>query len=598
MKPPTLLCLRLRPLQGASRIALRTPLGLACQPRTFATAMGEPDYNKWTKQGLVERVKALEAELAQRSAGGGETEVHVRPGASASAPEAVREAPADAEDADMPPPRKKQKKEKKEISAANYSTRFIALKLAYLGKNYNGFEMQAQGGASTIEEELWKALVKSCLIFPKDPQEIDFSICEYSKCGRTDRGVSAFGQVIALRVRSNKPVREQNAVTAGGGEGDQTATGTVAEEEQDDSPCPVEDEVAYCRVLNRLLPPDIRILAWCPSPPPGFSARFSCRERQYRYFFTQPAFAPAPGALEGPRPEGRPKEGWLDIEAMCEAARLFEGEHDFRNFCKVDASKQISNFVRRVFAAYVTEVPDAESALAYLQRPELRPDGAAPGRAPKVYSFNVRGSAFLWHQIRHMVAVLFLVGQGLERPSVVRQLLDVSACPRRPGYVLADETPLVLWDCVFPGEGNPEGRDALGWVWPGEEDLHGRGGLVNHLWRGWRERKMDELLAGRLLGYAAERADRARGGVGEKQRPAAGPKVFDGGNAPASAGRYVPVMERPLLPAPEDVNNKFARQKGFADSAAMRAAGSWREVVKAAKAAGAGGDGQPGTEPG
>jgi tRNA pseudouridine38/39 synthase len=30
----------------------------------------------------------------------------------------------------------------------------------------------------------------------------------------------------------------------------------------------------------------------------------------------------------------------------------------------------------------------------------------------------IKGSAFLWHQVRCMVSVLFLIGQGLESPSV------------------------------------------------------------------------------------------------------------------------------------------------------------------------------------
>ncbi|KAL7617024.1 hypothetical protein Lser_V15G00158 [Lactuca serriola] len=31
---------------------------------------------------------------------------------------------------------------------------------------------------------------------------------------------------------------------------------------------------------------------------------------------------------------------------------------------------------------------------------------------------RIKGSAFLWHQVRCMVAVLFLIGQGLESPDV------------------------------------------------------------------------------------------------------------------------------------------------------------------------------------
>lgn len=43
-------------------------------------------------------------------------------------------------------------------------------------------------------------------------------------------------------------------------------------------------ELDYVKMLNGCLPPDIRVLGWCPVPP-GFSARFNCRRRIYKYFF-------------------------------------------------------------------------------------------------------------------------------------------------------------------------------------------------------------------------------------------------------------------------------------------------------------------------
>lgn len=40
-------------------------------------------------------------------------------------------------------------------------------------------------------------------------------------------------------------------------------------------------EINYCEMLNRVLPPDIRALAWAPVSE-DFSARFSCSDRTYR----------------------------------------------------------------------------------------------------------------------------------------------------------------------------------------------------------------------------------------------------------------------------------------------------------------------------
>lgn len=44
------------------------------------------------------------------------------------------------------------------------------------------------------------------------------------------------------------------------------------------------EELDYPKLLNRVLPADIRVLAWCPAPP-DFSARFDCRQRTYKYYF-------------------------------------------------------------------------------------------------------------------------------------------------------------------------------------------------------------------------------------------------------------------------------------------------------------------------
>ncbi|KAK1594942.1 tRNA pseudouridine synthase A [Colletotrichum navitas] len=535
-------------------------------------------YHSWEKDRLIARIRQLEHALEKQNDASARKPTGAGAGSGTAMP--------DAAGGGAPPPAKKRKKDAKKIDASRYSTRFIALKLAYLGKRYGGFEYADSASLPTIEGELWDALTKACLIFPEDPDVVNFDCCEYSKCGRTDRGVSAFGQVIALRVRSNKPLPkkpEEEAVAAEAEEGDTAMAGTAEEDEkkkqeqtQEQKKKPekewddINDEIQYIKVLNRLLPDDIRITAWCPSPPPEFSARFSCEERQYRYFFTQPAFTPTAATSDG-TPSGL-REGYLDIEAMNEAAQRFVGDHDFRNFCKVDGSKQITNFERRMFEAGVEEVRDVGSALPYLGR-----SAADGGQLPKVYSFNIRGTAFLWHQIRHMVTILFLVGQRLERPELVTELLDVEKSPRKPNYDLAHEIPLVLWNCVFPGD--PESRttagaeDALRWV-------HGEADIVESLWAHYREKKMDELLANRLLDLVSSQVQ----GTEAKTK---GKRVFQGGHQGKLAGGYVPIANKQLTPTPEEINNRFAQRKGFKDSDAMRESKNWRKVVKDAKQAGA-----------
>ncbi|KAL6316638.1 hypothetical protein AAG906_019548 [Vitis piasezkii] len=141
------------------------------------------------------------------------------------------------------------------------SKRYVALKVMYFGPRFYGFASEAHMDP-TVESEIFKALEKTWLAVG-DKKEL-----QYSRCGRTDKGVSSVGQVIALFLRSNLKeigAREENSME-------------VVPEEQ------YEGEIDYVRVLNRVLPKDIRVMGWCPVPI-GFHARFSCLSREYKYFF-------------------------------------------------------------------------------------------------------------------------------------------------------------------------------------------------------------------------------------------------------------------------------------------------------------------------
>ena len=291
------------------------------------------------------------------------------------------------------------------------------------------------------------------------PGESRWDAWSYSRCGRTDRGVSAAGQVLTLRLRSKHTHGE--GLTAVGevtpppeadaqlGEGDFAPTAPRRTGECRaaieagaalvDSPAPesVEreappvgaDELDYVSMLNARLPDDVRVLGW-RAVPADFSARFSCGVREYRYYFD------ATG---------------LDLEAMADAAQRLRGEHDFRNFCKMDVL-QVHNYRREIFECAVecTAAPsdvqghDAASAL-----------GGDFGSARSHYIL-VRGSAFLWHQVRCIAAVLLMVGRGVESPGVVDQLL---AAERKPMYEPAPEHPLVLTLCGFADPHTAEGSD-------------------------------------------------------------------------------------------------------------------------------------------
>ena len=210
----------------------------------------------------------------------------------------------------------------------------------------------------------------------------------YQRCGRTDIGVSAFSQVISVTLRG-LPIDEPSDLN--------NSNKKVKRESPN-----------YACILNRVLPLEIRVISWA-AVPSDFSARFNCCSRMYKYIF--------------------PK-GTLEIEKMNEAANYLLGEHDFSNFCKFDKNKL--THVRTVTRADVQFYKE--------------------NRENDDYSFavfTIISNAFLWHQIRCIMEVLFLVGEGKEEPTIVKELLDLCKFPCKPQYALASGLPLCLFDTEF-----------------------------------------------------------------------------------------------------------------------------------------------------
>jgi len=230
--------------------------------------------------------------------------------------------------------------------------------------------------------------------------------------------VSALGQVIVLNVRSKLLKGEGVLATPA----DPVKRAKLEKHVE-------EDEIGYIHVLNRVLPDEIRVVGWSPVPI-SFHGRFSALARTYRYFFMG---------------------NGLDIEAMRTAGKALIGTHDFSHFCKLDW-ENVVNFVRSVLEFEIVPLPHSTFNPADCTRPHAGPEASGLttyGSAYQMYYIHIKGFAFLWHQVRFTVAVLFLVGRGLEDPSIVRKLLQRGPDLGRPQYVMASEIPLVLWDVEY-----------------------------------------------------------------------------------------------------------------------------------------------------
>lgn len=324
---------------------------------------------------------------------------------------------------------RKAEKENKAFDMSRYHQRHVAMQIQYDGGPYHGFAAQAGEDDETVEKHIFNTLLKLRLITDKKE-------CSYSRCGRTDKGVSALGQVIGLKVRSNLPIEadlqsKRNLHPCDGilrpmkekeeeGDSEEMEDATLRKNEgkgkkkkkvkSGGSSTPTDMfEIDYCGLMNKNLPESIRVLGWCETSS-EFSARFSASYRMYRYFFTAKN---------------------LDIAAMQKGASLMIGEHDFRNLCKMNIA-EVSNFRREVYCASI--LPFHE-------------DKQDPRRS--VFMLEIRGVAFLWHMVRCIMSVLLLIGEGKEQPEVVLDLLDVDSNPGKPMYQIADEAPLVLHECGF-----------------------------------------------------------------------------------------------------------------------------------------------------
>ena len=164
--------------------------------------------------------------------------------------------------------------------------------------------------------------------------------------------------------------------------------------------------------LNSRLPPDIRVVAAAIAPD-TFHARRSAVAKEYRYVVWNGPVMPPSERLYAYLVH-RP----LDMALVREGAARFVGVHDFVAFM-ANPQRELESTVREIFEFEVSKT----------------------GRR---IVFRVKGSGFLYKQVRSMVGMLVRVGTGAEKAETITRLLDTSA-PRTAHVPSAPPQGLVLW---------------------------------------------------------------------------------------------------------------------------------------------------------
>ena len=257
--------------------------------------------------------------------------------------------------------------------------------VSYDGTDFHGFQVQA--GVPTIQGALEDALARTCPLRSR-----------VAGAGRTDTGVHARGQVVAVEVEWRHSLD------------------------------------ALQKAWNVRLPRSV-VVRNVVDAPDGFHPRFSAQQRTYRYTVLEgdrSTLGRSPltdrFALYVPQP--------LLLEAKQAAAAMLVGEHDFATFGQ---PTQGESTVRRIVEAEWQVVTD--SLTRFHQWPERR------------LVFTVTANGFLRTMVRSLVGTLLAVGRGewsLERMADALAAADrsLSAPPAAPNG-------LVLEQVVYPDHLDP-----------------------------------------------------------------------------------------------------------------------------------------------
>ena len=231
--------------------------------------------------------------------------------------------------------------------------RKLRFQVAYDGTEFHGW--QVQPGLPTIQGALESVI-----------GGIEGRPVQVIGSGRTDAGVHALAQVAAVNLSN---------------------------------PIPTDN---FRRAVNRLLPRSIRV-SRVEEADPAFHPRFDAKKKTYEYrIFREEVCSPFERLYVYHHPFP------LQESAMCEAAPLLIGEHDFTAFAAHD---------------------DADTANASKRRTIY---ASSCSRRGQTLVYSVTGSGFLKHMVRNVVGVLLEVGKrNLGTAEVMARLEPQSGI--RPG---------------------------------------------------------------------------------------------------------------------------------------------------------------------
>ena len=131
---------------------------------------------------------------------------------------------------------------------------------------------------------------------------------------------------------------------------------------------------------------------------------------------------------------------------MKKAANFLCGFHNFKNFCKVDKSDENweeKNYERRIFEIRIERVKEENIVYPFDIKQNI-----IKNEYYQSYVCIIKGTAFLWHQVRCIMQILFLIGDELEDIELINEMLNEKSNYEFK-YGLADDSNLILSDCVF-----------------------------------------------------------------------------------------------------------------------------------------------------